>query len=294
MTRPDLLRPWSAAEDRTLRTAYAEGGIAAATAALPNRSRTGIYRRAQRLEIKRRRRWSRQDDNRLRMLWGEASMDAIVRELGRTRLTVYWRAQHLGLELGCPQGWEYLTAAAQRTGYSTGQLRRILRAAHVRIEPGYSRTQAPKQRHYHIVQPHDVDEAVAAWHATETVHDAACRRGMCSETLRQWLLDAGCTPPKRRGPKPARPTRAHWRVPSTTIDAVIAERETLVAAAARVGVQHQTLARWLRDAGIERRKAFVRRSDVDRVVATKRAGKTRAWESRAKTVKQPSHSRRAA
>ena len=266
--------PWTRAEREALRTTYASGGILAAVAALPHRPRSGIYKQARKLGLSRRRRWTPAEDVKLRRLWGSVSLREIGKDLDRTVLTVYWRAQHLGLPLGCPQGWEYLSAAATRTGYSTTQLRRALAFSSVGIQRAFVRTKDPHPRGTRIVEPFDVDRAVEAWGATEPVTDAAHRRGMVDETLRHWLLDAGLEP-KRDGRK--RSSKAHWRVRSDVIDAVIAERETLTSAADRVGVQHQTLARWLRDAGVDRRKAFVRRSDVDRVVAEKHAGKTRAW-----------------
>lgn len=133
-------KSWSADEDRVLRHAYADGGIEAAQAALPERSACAIYRRAERLGISRRRRWTEADDQRLRKFWdGELSLREIAKRLQRTEATTYWRAQKLGLPLGCPDGWEYLTHAAQRTGYATKQLRPILYWAivellgHVRI-----------------------------------------------------------------------------------------------------------------------------------------------------------------
>jgi hypothetical protein len=270
MTRPDLLPKWTRAEDKRLRETYAAGGIEAAESAFPHRTRAALFHRAQKLCVRRRRRWTANDDAQLRLLWGSVGMAEILKKLGRTRKTTYWRAQKLGLRLGCPQGWEYITTAARRTGYAVSQLRRILAAHGVDLTLSYSRTE--KTRRFHVVQPHDVDVAVAAWLATETVRDDAIRRGMCDATLRDWLIDAGLEAPRQKAG-----SKKHWRLPSTTIDAVIAERETLVAAAKRVGVQHATLARWLAEAGVARVKAFVRRSGVDRVVAAKKAGKTRAW-----------------
>lgn len=188
-------RPWAAVEDGILREAYLTGGIYAAVAALPARTQSSIYHRAQRLGLERRRRWTTQDRERLCFLWDAShSLPWIARQLGRTLQTTYQRAQALGLALGCPQGYEYLTSAAHRCGYTAGQLRRILRWAGVAIHPALSRTARGRHRP-HVVDPSDVDEALERWHRTEPVATAARRLDVCGETLKRRLALLGVSAP---------------------------------------------------------------------------------------------------
>jgi hypothetical protein len=209
---------WTAADDATLREAYSTGGILAAREALPARGPSAIYHRAQRLKVVRRRRWTAQDDTRLRLLWdGGNTVEEVAESLGRTVITTYWRAQVLGLPLGVPDGWESISDAAKRTGYGTGQLRRILRHSGVTIRRALSAPGRPKRgkgkskkkiRLRYIVFPGEVDVAMDTWHATEPAEAAAARLGISGETLRRRLVLAGV---KRRRP-PGPPTRHHWRV----------------------------------------------------------------------------------
>jgi hypothetical protein len=203
--------PWTPAEDEGLRAAYSRGGIAAAMEALPGRSQLALYRRAQRLGVYRRTRWTQADDARLRKLWDGASpLREIARALGRSELTTYWRAQKLGLPLGCPAGHEYISNAARRTGYDTGQLRMILRWAGVEIRraltrPGKRRGKPGAGRLTWYVATGDVDIAVEQWLETEPLESAARRAGMCAETLARRLAAIGIT-------KPAKLGKRHWRV----------------------------------------------------------------------------------
>jgi hypothetical protein len=185
--------PWTPEEDACLRAAYVDGGIKQAMRALPDRSEFSLYQRARRLGLSRRARWTPEDDRRLRFEWGDGvSLKTIGERLGRSPLTIYWRAQKLGLSLGVPDGFEYLTHAAVRTGYSTGQLRRILDAHGVRLHRVLARdTGKRRSRRMHFVDPLDVDEAVAAWGKTETPEEAARRLGICADRLRERLAKIG-------------------------------------------------------------------------------------------------------
>ncbi|NUP08412.1 MAG: hypothetical protein HOW73_20370 [Polyangiaceae bacterium] len=193
------------------------------------------------------RRWSPADDKKLRLLWGAPIANVAV-ELGRTQRTVYWRARKLGLECGAPQGWEYLTAAAERTGYDTGQLRRILRAAGARPQRSISRPDVVAKRRFNAVDPLDVDDAVAKWCRQETVEEAAARSAISGDTLRRLLLAAGHVPPRSK--------RKRWRLDASVIDAVVAAYRARVSQlsvrqhAKRVGLDRTTLAKRLRAAGV--------------------------------------------
>lgn len=204
------------------------------------------------------RHWKLTEDRRLLKLWGEDPLTSIAKKLQRTPLQTYLRGRKLGLPCGCPQGYEYLSAAAKRCGYSTLQLRRVLEAGGVSLRTAFSHPTG-SHRHYHVVIPHDVDEALAKMNGTEVVHTAARARGTDGETLRRWLIAAGHNPPKpprrrtRKGAPPAPTKKLRWRVPTAIIDEVVKVRRScssVTAHAKRLGTTRQTLTVKLRRAGI--------------------------------------------
>ncbi len=207
--------PWTSREDAIFSAAYSQGGISAAAAALPNRSENAIKHRAGRLGLQRRRRWTAADDQTLRDGWELGwRVSIIAKHLGRTKAATYKRAQDIGLPLGVPDGWEHLSAAAERTGYATQQLRRILRWAGVHMRNALSRPcRSRSGRRQWIVEPEVVDEAVARWHATEPVTTAARRVGVGDELLRGRLLRLGL---RRPGGK------QHLRVTQVQVAAALA------------------------------------------------------------------------
>lgn len=163
MTRPSTWPAlWSTSEDRALLAALTIGSARDAVAVLRGRSLASVYQRMRHLGVRKRPRWTRADDGKLRLLWGQ-SIRVIAKALHRTVLSVYWRAQKLGLGLGCPHGYEYLSAAAIRAGYAVRQLRQILHHSGVPIRKAMSR-QGLRAR---IVEPDLVDRAVAKWMAIE-------------------------------------------------------------------------------------------------------------------------------
>lgn len=192
------------------------------------------------------RRWTIRDDSRLRLLWG-APLRHVAAEIGRTPLATYWRARKLGLACGAPRGMEYLTAAAKRTGYDVVQLRAILHAAGVRPQRTPARP-VQAARHFNVVDPADVDDAVATWCRQETTEEAAARLGLSAETLRRLLIEAGERPPRRK--------KSRWRVDSALVDRLVAEYRERVSVptvrqhAARLGIDRTTLAKQLRLAGV--------------------------------------------
>jgi hypothetical protein len=222
MMRPTTWsKTWSRAEDAVVRARYLSDCCDPISRDL-GRSKSAVFHRARRLGLLKNRRWTQADDAALRYAWGEGTLRYVAKKLGRSPLTTYWRAQKLGLGLGCPDGYEYLTQAAERTGYTSTQLRRILRWAGIKVRRSMSRNPKTVGRVPHFVEPFDVDVAVSRWLSTETVQHAARRYGVSGDTVRRWLEQAG-----REGyrvpPKPQR-FKAHWRVDSETIDAIVAGR----------------------------------------------------------------------
>lgn len=225
--------------------------------------------------------WTEREDNVIRMHWGIRPATQIASEIDRAPKAVYRRGTELGLGAGAPQGFEYESHAAARAGYARGTFRRILQWANVHIRPAASLPGSVG--HDKIVEPQDVDRAVAAWCACEDLEQAAARHGYSPCTIRLWLQEAAS-----RGEieLPARARRKRWRIARSVIDAVVAQhaerrtRETGRDAAARVGVSWNTLRAWLAEAGAVRPSpSAIDSAEVDRIVAAKRAAGSKAFRN---------------
>jgi hypothetical protein len=262
-------RAWTPEEKTLVRERYVIVGPVALAAEL-GRTQVAVQNQAKRLGTLRRRRWTAADDDDLRDLWGTLSLDKIAKRIGRTVATTYWRADKLGLGRGATQGHEYLTDAAKRTGFDTVTLRRVLKWHGVKLLVTMSRPTGAR-RHYHAVDPFDVDEAVKAWLECEDIATAARSRGLPGETLAWWIEKAqahgALKAPERPGGK------CRWRVPSSEIDAALewrAAHESIAKAAKRVGMKAWKLRALLIAAGTAKwcgKPWFVLKSEVDRVVA---------------------------
>jgi len=157
--------------------------------------------------------WTPAEDAKLRSDWGLFTLAGVARRLGRTKTATFLRAKDLHIAIGCPEGFEYLTAAARRTGFAVATLRRMLDGAGVKIMRAYSRPGRKKKYPRHFVDPVDVDDVVRAWLDTETVGDAIRRFRMRRQKIVS-LLEAGGI---------ARPVRKkHWRLPTAVIDRALA------------------------------------------------------------------------
>ena len=196
------------------------------------------------------RRWTAAEAKSLRLLWGAETVEEIAKKLGRSPLTVYYYADRLGLPRGCPQGYEYLTSAAKRTGFATDTLRAVLNAAGKAIRvamakplrKGRGRSALGTHR-THVVVPDDVDEAVLAWTTEESLPAAAERLGTTRVILRAALVAAGHKPPRKKH---------RWRVMPAVADAAMATYRrgmSVRAHAARLGMSRHTLAGRLRKVG---------------------------------------------
>lgn len=243
---------WSAEEDALMRERYVRDGVHACACAL-DRKVSSVLNRARSLGLVRKPRWPEHDDNALRFHWGEHALPALARMFNRSEATIYWRAGVLGLTRGCPDGFEYLEQAAKRCGYSTTQLRRILKWAHVGMKNAIARRDRGAKRHFHFVSPSDVDAAVAAWLKTECLGTIAKRHGVAWMTLRRWIQDA--QEAGARLPAMPRGGARRWRLPSDLVDKIVADRqssETLKEAARRLRVSPEHLEWWMRWAGYKR------------------------------------------
>lgn len=247
VTKPFGGRPWTAEEEDILRARFVAEGAKAMAVAL-GRTVNSVNHRTQRLGLYTHRRWSARDDKRLAMLWGDFDVAKVAAELGRTEATTVWRSQLLGLSLGVQQGMEGLSAAAARVGYSVSSLRMILRWTGVQVRNSIARTHNGPRRNC-MVDPDSVDEAVAEWLKTETLHAGANRHGVSAAILGRWLATSGLKVPAK--PKGKR----HWRIPSDVIDAAVAKGQTVIplrAAAQRLGIHPGTLSHRAVRAGIPR------------------------------------------
>jgi hypothetical protein len=245
-------RAWTVAERETLKALYVTKGLHACERALPGRSSHAICQAARRLGLRTHKRWTAEDDRIITSEWGFTSLEQIARRLGRTAKAVYQHARaDLDVGMGAPEGAEYLTASARRTGFDVPTLRRVL--AYAGVKPRRVPTRPTGRRVSHrmtYVDGLDVDDAVAAWMASEYVEPAAVARGISGEALARWLHEAG-VPDKRTK------CRERWRVPTATIDRVVAERkaidartESITGGAARHGLPAGTLRYWLVRAGV--------------------------------------------
>lgn len=269
----DGRRSWSAEEDAALRAVYAKDGLRAAMAAFPYRSRRSITERTRRLHLKRRPQWTPSEDRTLTGLWDDGTrMDLILRDLpGRSRSACYLRARHLGLEPACPRGFEFLSHAAKRTGFGhTGYMRKVLRAAGVRVKLALASTAKRKYRQ-HIVEPEEVDRAVAEWNLRESVSRAAARAGLTPNSLRRWLIALGEAPPANR--------RHWWRVTDEQVAKVLAHRATTATVpemAARYGIDARELRQLLRALGFKSPARYWRVTTEQVMAAMRRGSHQRA------------------
>lgn len=217
-------RPWTKADEQYVIAHYVSDG-AKACAVVLGRTVHGIQQRAHLLNVVAKHRWTKAEDDQLRVMWGvhRSNVYEVAKALGRTPHATHYRARDLKLGLGCPQGFEFLDNAAKRTGFHWGHLLKILRWANVQIDDAWSCPTGqprPIRGRWRIVEPYDVDEAVRKWLATEPVDPAADRRSISAYKLNRILLEAIARGDKRVPEKPT--DKRAWRVDSTVIDELVA------------------------------------------------------------------------
>jgi hypothetical protein len=179
------------------------------------RSYTAVVCKSRGLGIRDKPHWTPEEEHRLMLLWGERSVENIAKKLGRSQWAVLFHARKLGLEIGCPQGYEYLAAAARRVGFGSDQLYDIIVATGYIASVRTSFT-VRRGRNYcrRVIETDAADAAVLKWLATEPLKPAARRRGVCYLRLKR-LVEAEIGPRPFGGKK-------HWRVPTELIDRVLA------------------------------------------------------------------------
>lgn len=217
-------REWSARENELIRRLYVSN-LPRLRELLHSRSLEAIRQQARKLDVRRRGRpWTTDEVKLFRTWWeGDHRLEWMAPRLGRTPWQLYVKAIALGM-LGVPDGHESLTAAARRVNYEPSTLRKILRAAGVRLHQMRTvRARKDRQKIYyrvHYVDPFDVDEAVAKWVKLESVAYAARSRRIRVNTLYRWLEKAGVIEPAK-----SRRELRHYHLDPAVIDRVIvAER----------------------------------------------------------------------
>lgn len=146
----------------------------------------------------------------LALHYPNAAMDAMVAHLGAPAWKVRRWAQFLGIRrrrTASKPGMESVAHSAARSGLYPRTLRRILKWHGVRLMPTHRSGEW-------LVRKSDVDRAVAAWVASETIESGARSRGIHPNTLRNWLRRAGLMPRRKCGSRTK-------RVATATIDAIV-------------------------------------------------------------------------
>jgi len=255
MKAPD----WSPAEDAVIREHHARrrGEVkrrvdwTTLLALLPGRKRSSIEKRAGAIDaLAHPPHWHPMEDAALRDGWGDVGWrvlrhrlrEARAKALGldieavpaRSRRAIYAHAGSLGLPTGVPQGLVTIAEACRVLGFDHRVLMGILRRQNVQVvlHPTARGSQHTKKTNrfsrttlWRVVDLDEAREAVLAEDGYETVSGAARARGIDRQRLSRALVRAGLIPEKRDGKK------SPFRLASSVIDKLIAERPTLVRAA---------------------------------------------------------------
>lgn len=205
-----LQRRWTAEERERLRALVLSGQFDRASAAqlleaFPGRTLPGLRAAARRCrpaswsrsrKFSPHRAWTVGEIKLLQELWPNASERSLRDRLrGRSWHAIQLRAWKLGLSPVRWQGFETVSAAAERAGFSESQLLKILRAWHAHFQTlslaerdslpcptlRAKRTRTSDGRRVRLVESGTVELAVAHWHELETLTDARRRTG-----VREW------------------------------------------------------------------------------------------------------------
>lgn len=163
--------------------------------------------------------WTEREKDELRMMWGHHRVADIARRLDRKPAAVYRMAGALDLGLGCPQGFEYVAEASRRAGYAHATMVAILRWAGVKLWMPSSDPSARGTNPERVVEPSEVDEAVRAWCATETLAWAADRHGITPRLMARILKAAHA---RWDSVQREHAERKHWRLHVADVDRAMA------------------------------------------------------------------------
>lgn len=118
----------------------------------------------------------------------------------RSWLAIRARAIVLGLPFGTPQGFETITKASDRAGFSKGYLRKILEFSGVQVYKSMTTKRHGKAR-THIVCVDEVDAAVKRFMRFTTIADWIRSTGcqMSRQTVHARIAEAGILPAGKIG-----------------------------------------------------------------------------------------------
>lgn len=155
--------------------------------------------------------WAKSEEDHITWNWSTTPIETIAAHLARSVDSVYRRAVlSLGLQGGCPNGCEYLTNAAARTGFTRESLKQILKHHGTRTYKPQTKAANSGSRE-RWVHPDAVDAAVKWWLDRETVTAAAARLGVSRNVLERRVECHPDAPPK--------PPHGHrWYIPSAVIE----------------------------------------------------------------------------
>lgn len=137
-------------------------------------------------------RWTRAEDMTIINGWGELSQRAMMENVpSRTWPAIRARARVLRLPFGIPQGFESVTKAAKRSGFSPSQIRKILKDAKVMITKRISCKTYCKSHKMYYVDPVEVDAAVRSFLESTSVQSFCNRNGLKPRTVIRAAVKAG-------------------------------------------------------------------------------------------------------
>lgn len=131
--------------------------------------------------------WTREQIDTLRLEWQEVSGRVLLGKLRpHTWRGIIWKASQLGLRRGVPQGFETITAASKRTGFSFDRILVLCERFGVKVRYMYGDRRATSTWRY--VDSYDVSKMVEDMMRLESINQAAKRlqasRGIIARELR--------------------------------------------------------------------------------------------------------------
>ena len=162
-------------------------------------------------------RWSEEDDAKLAIEWRPTDIRQTAKALGRSVFATMFRARAMGLidHRGCPQGYEYLSDAVDRLGFSEAELKRMVANAGLKRYKALTIYGTRIKRTY-LYDAEKLTDMVDAWLETARVGDFARENGLMEITLRRWLRYRGIE-------KPSKVATQSWRQPIELLEDVLRE-----------------------------------------------------------------------
>jgi hypothetical protein len=158
--------------------------------------------------------WTEEDIAALYKSWNPRNLKETARALKRSLWSTMWKARQIGLvdHRGCPRGYEFLSDAEARLGFSIYELETMLAGTAIRsmkaLKAGGKRVST-----WHVYAIDELDAMVERHLQTVTVANYAASKDMRVDKLGRWISRAGI-------PKPEGKTARSWRLPIEQLDQV--------------------------------------------------------------------------